>query len=111
MSAATRPQRPRSPYTTPSPTPTSKPDPAVYLFACSALGIAPAQGLAFSGHQDAALAPARPGRRKIVLATNIAETSLTIEGVRAVIDGGPAGIAQSGGRVRGHFTVPKRGGN
>ena len=28
---------------------------------------------------------------------------------RAVIDGGPAGIAQSGGRVRGHFTVPKRG--
>ena len=29
---------------------------------------------------------------------------------RAVIDGGPAGVAQSGGRVRGHFTVPKRGG-
>ena len=28
---------------------------------------------------------------------------------RAVIDGGPAGVAQSGGRVRGHFTVPKRG--
>ena len=28
---------------------------------------------------------------------------------RAVVDGGPAGVNQSGGRVRGHFTVPKRG--
>jgi lipopolysaccharide export system protein LptA len=28
---------------------------------------------------------------------------------RAVIDGGPAGVNQSGGRVTGHFTVPKRG--
>jgi lipopolysaccharide export system protein LptA len=28
---------------------------------------------------------------------------------RAIIDGGPAGVAQSGGRVKGHFTVPKRG--
>lgn len=28
---------------------------------------------------------------------------------RAVIDGGPAGVAQSGGRVSGHFTVPQRG--
>jgi lipopolysaccharide export system protein LptA len=28
---------------------------------------------------------------------------------RAVIDGGPAGVAQSGGRVKGHFTVPNRG--
>ncbi len=38
--------------------------------------------------QDAAIAPAPPGRRKIVLATSIAETSLTIEGVRVVIDAG-----------------------
>ncbi len=37
------------------------------------------------GEQDAAI---RPGARKVVLATNIAETSLTIEGVSAVIDGG-----------------------
>ena len=38
--------------------------------------------------QDRAIAPALPGRRKIVLATSIAETSLTIEGVRIVIDCG-----------------------
>jgi len=35
-----------------------------------------------------ALAPAPPGERKVVLATSIAETSLTIEGVRGVIDCG-----------------------
>ena len=40
--------------------------------------------------QRAAVAPAPPGRRKVVLATAIAETSLTIEGVRAVVDGGLA---------------------
>jgi ATP-dependent helicase HrpB len=38
--------------------------------------------------QDAALAPAAAGARKIVLATNIAETSLTIAGVRVVVDSG-----------------------
>jgi ATP-dependent helicase HrpB len=38
--------------------------------------------------QDAALRPAPPGRRKVVVATNLAETSLTIEGVRVVIDAG-----------------------
>ncbi len=42
--------------------------------------------------QDAALRPAHPGERKVVLATNIAETSLTIEGVRVVID---CGLARS----------------
>jgi ATP-dependent helicase HrpB len=40
--------------------------------------------------QDAAIAPSPAGRRKVVLATNIAETSLTIEGVRIVVDGGLA---------------------
>src|SRR5213078_2401631 len=35
-----------------------------------------------------AIAPASAGRRKVVLATSIAETSLTIEGVRLVIDSG-----------------------
>ncbi|QSF47744.1 ATP-dependent helicase HrpB [Paenibacillus tianjinensis] len=38
--------------------------------------------------QDAAVAAAVPGERKVVLATSIAETSLTIEGVRTVIDTG-----------------------
>ncbi|WP_151733940.1 ATP-dependent helicase HrpB [Paenibacillus tengchongensis] len=38
--------------------------------------------------QDAAVAPAVPGERKVVLATSIAETSLTIEGVRTVVDTG-----------------------
>lgn len=38
--------------------------------------------------QDAALRPDPRGRRKVVVATNIAETSLTIEGVRIVIDAG-----------------------
>ncbi|WP_022835270.1 ATP-dependent helicase HrpB [Salisaeta longa] len=38
--------------------------------------------------QDAAIAPSAEGERKIVLATDIAETSLTIEGVRVVVDSG-----------------------
>ena len=42
--------------------------------------------------QDAALRPAPVGRRKVILATSIAETSLTIEGVRVVIDGGFARV-------------------
>ncbi len=42
--------------------------------------------------QDRAIAPAPAGRRKVVLATSIAETSLTIEGVRVVIDSGLARV-------------------
>ncbi|HEY6457713.1 MAG TPA: ATP-dependent helicase HrpB [Steroidobacteraceae bacterium] len=38
--------------------------------------------------QDAALARAASGTRKVVLATNIAETSLTIDGIRIVVDSG-----------------------
>ena len=38
--------------------------------------------------QQAAIAPAPKGQRKIVLATNIAESSLTIEGIRVVVDSG-----------------------
>jgi ATP-dependent helicase HrpB len=44
--------------------------------------------------QDAALAPAPAGGRKVVLATSIAETSLTIEGVRVVVDSGMRRFAQ-----------------
>ena len=42
--------------------------------------------------QDRAISPAPAGRRKIVLATSIAETSLTIEGVRIVVDSGLARV-------------------
>jgi ATP-dependent helicase HrpB len=42
--------------------------------------------------QDRAIMPAPSGRRKVVLATSIAETSLTIEGVRVVIDSGLARV-------------------
>ncbi len=42
--------------------------------------------------QDRAIRPAPAGRRKVVLATSIAETSLTIEGVRVVIDAGLARV-------------------
>ena len=38
--------------------------------------------------QDRATAPSAPGRRKVVLATSIAETSLTLQGVRIVLDSG-----------------------
>ena len=38
--------------------------------------------------QDAALAPSPPGRRRVVLSTDIAETSLTVAGVRVVVDAG-----------------------
>jgi ATP-dependent helicase HrpB len=40
--------------------------------------------------QQAAIRPSRKGRRKVILATSIAETSLTIEGVRIVVDSGLA---------------------
>lgn len=50
--------------------------------------IAPLHGELPQDMQDVAIRPAAPGSRKIVLATSIAETSLTIEGVRVVIDAG-----------------------
>src|SRR3569623_1166548 len=42
--------------------------------------------------QEQAIRPAPPGRRKVVLATSIAETSLTIEGVRIIVDSGWARV-------------------
>ena len=52
--------------------------------------IAPLYGMMDAKAQDAAIRPAPPGRRKVVLATSIAETSITIDGVRVVIDSGLA---------------------
>lgn len=48
----------------------------------------PLLGALTAAEQDRAIAPAPPGTRKVVLATAIAETSLTIEGVRVVVDSG-----------------------
>ena len=50
--------------------------------------IAPLFGNLQAAEQDRAIAPAAEGTRKVVLATAIAETSLTIEGVRVVVDSG-----------------------
>ena len=50
--------------------------------------VMPLYGDLSSDAQDAALEPAPKGQRKIVLATTIAETSLTIEGIRVVVDCG-----------------------
>ncbi len=50
--------------------------------------VAPLYGALDRAAQECAIAPSKPGKRKIVLATSIAETSLTIEGVRVVIDSG-----------------------
>jgi ATP-dependent helicase HrpB len=50
--------------------------------------VLPLYGELTGAAQDAALNPAPPGQRKIVLATTIAETSLTIEGIRVVVDSG-----------------------
>ncbi|TPK88392.1 ATP-dependent helicase HrpB [Mesorhizobium sp. B2-4-17] len=50
--------------------------------------IVPLYGQLDGKAQDAAIKPALAGRRKVVLATSIAETSITIDGVRVVIDSG-----------------------
>ncbi len=54
----------------------------------STLRIAPLHGGLSHRAQDEAIAPSPPGGRKVVLATSIAETSLTVEGIRVVIDSG-----------------------
>ena len=50
--------------------------------------VVPLHGELPPAEQDIALNPAPDGRRKVVLATSIAETSLTVPGVRIVVDGG-----------------------
>jgi ATP-dependent helicase HrpB len=54
--------------------------------------IVPLFGALDAAVQDRAIAPAPKGTRKVVLATSIAETSLTIEGVRIVVDSGMARV-------------------
>ena len=56
--------------------------------------ICPLYGLLSQEAQQAAIEPAASGLRKVVLATNIAETSLTIEGVRLVVDCGWERVSQ-----------------
>ncbi|MBQ3765618.1 MAG: ATP-dependent helicase HrpB [Bacteroidales bacterium] len=50
--------------------------------------VCPLYGMLSLAEQRRAIAPSRAGERKVVLATPIAETSLTIEGVRVVVDSG-----------------------
>jgi ATP-dependent helicase HrpB len=57
--------------------------------------LTPLYGNLSAAEQDAAIRPAPDGARKVVLATSIAETSLTIEGVRAVVDAGLARVPAS----------------
>jgi ATP-dependent helicase HrpB len=54
--------------------------------------IVPLFGALDASVQDRAIAPAPKGQRKVVLATSIAETSLTIQGVRIVVDSGVARV-------------------
>jgi len=58
------------------------------LHAGAQVAVLPLFGDLAAETQDAALQPAAAGTRKVVLATNIAETSLTIPGVRVVVDSG-----------------------
>jgi ATP-dependent helicase HrpB len=58
----------------------------------AAIEIVPLFGALEPSVQDRAIAPAPKGHRKVVLATSIAETSLTIEGVRIVVDSGLARV-------------------
>jgi ATP-dependent helicase HrpB len=60
----------------------------------SSVVVHPLYGDLASREQDAAVLPARAGTRKVVLATSIAETSLTIEGVRVVVDSGLARVSR-----------------
>lgn len=58
------------------------------------VSLAPLYGDLSLAEQQGAIAPAPPGRRKVVLATTLAESSLTIEGVTVVIDSGYTRVAR-----------------
>ena len=54
--------------------------------------VRPLAGALSLGEQDHALAPSPAGRRRVVLSTDIAESSLTVDGVRVVVDAGLARV-------------------
>lgn len=58
------------------------------------IAVRPLYGELSSAEQDLALTPDAQGRRKVILATNIAQTSLTVEGVSSVVDGGYVRVAR-----------------
>lgn len=60
----------------------------------AAVRLLPLHGDMEPEEQDEALRPARPGEVNVVFATNVAETSLTLPGVRHVVDGGYARVAR-----------------
>ncbi|WP_041542913.1 ATP-dependent helicase HrpB [Oceanimonas sp. GK1] len=79
----------------------------------------PLYGRLSLAEQQAAIAPATDGRRKVVLATNVAETSLTIEDIRLVVDSGlerqarfdpDAGLTQLHSRLIGQASATQRAG-
>ena len=63
------------------------------------LDIIPLYGDLKQEEQERAIRPSPPGRRKVVLATSIAETSLTIEGVTVVVDGGMSRVPKFSPRI------------
>lgn len=60
----------------------------------SGLAVFPLYGALSAEAQDAALRPLNDGRRKVILATNLAQTSLTVEGVTQVVDSGLVRVAR-----------------
>ncbi|WP_168388277.1 ATP-dependent helicase HrpB [Zobellella endophytica] len=85
----------------------------------SAVELRPLYGRLTLAEQRAAIAPVAAGRRKVVLATNVAETSLTIDGISIVVDSGlerqaqfdpAAGITRLQSRQIGQASATQRAG-
>ena len=65
------------------------------------IDICPLYGDLARGAQDRAIRPSTGGKRRLVLATSIAETSLTIEGIRVVVDAGQMRVPRFDGSAVG----------
>ena len=63
--------------------------------------VRPLSGSHTPEEQDLALAPSPTGRRRVVVATDIAESSLTVAGVRAVVDNSVIYVGRSKWLVEG----------